>query len=304
MTTAITKPWHAGERAMHQRLGVAERMAEVGPRVIRDFMPDQHREFFAELPVLVVGSVDDRGDAWATLMTGSPGFVGSPDPRTLTIAGRPDSEDPASEGLAQGRAIGLLGIELHTRRRNRMNGTITQANAQGLSIRVEQSFGNCPKYIHPREWVDHSDSDSARGPFERFVGLDDRARAIITAADTLFVASYVDGVEADGVPARQVDVSHRGGLAGFVQIDAESTLTIPDYVGNRFFNTLGNIALQPRVGLVFVEFTTGSLLQITGDAELVFEGDPRLAGLAGAERAWTVRVRHGVHRPAHHGAKR
>lgn len=282
-------PWHEGERALQQRLGVADRMAEIGPLIIRDFMPDQHREFFAQLPFVVVGSVDGRGDPWATVLAGTPGFVRSPDPRRLTIAVASTLGDPAGEGLALGGSVGLLGIELHTRRRNRMNGTIARADAQGFTIAVEQSFGNCPKYIHPRELVPFVREP---GPVETFVGLDARARARIAAADTFFVASYVDS------PARQVDVSHRAGPPGFVRIDPSGLLTIPDYSGNRFFNTLGNVMIQPRVALVFVDFASGDVLQITGDAELVFEGDPRLAGLAGAERAWTVRPRGGAHRSA------
>jgi uncharacterized protein len=283
-------PWHAGERALQRRLGVAERMAAVGPRVIHDFMPEQHREFFVGLPFVVVGSVDSQGDPWATLLAGRPGFVASPDPRTLTIAVAPALGDPAGEGLARGGSVGLLGIEPHNRRRNRMNGTITHADPRGLTIGVEQSFGNCPKYIHARAPAFHERSPA---PVERFVGLDARARARIAAADTFFVASYVD---ASG--GRQVDVSHRGGPAGFVQIDASGVLTIPDYSGNRYFNTLGNLLMQPRVALTFLEFESGDLLQITGVAELVGDGDARLAGLLGAERAWLVRPRGGVHRPA------
>ena len=126
---------------MQEHLGVAERMAEVGPRIIRDFMPDQHREFFAQLPFVVVGSVDDRGDPWATLLAGPPGFMQSPDPRVLTIAAAAASGDPAREGLALDRAIGLLGIEAHTRRRNRMNGTITRID-EPCSLSVQSSFGS------------------------------------------------------------------------------------------------------------------------------------------------------------------
>ncbi|MFV8752658.1 pyridoxamine 5'-phosphate oxidase family protein [Nannocystaceae bacterium ST9] len=284
-------PWHVGERALQDRLGVAERMAELGPRVIRDFMPEQHREFFAELSFVLLASVDDRGDAWAGVLVGEPGsLASSPDPRTLALAGRPDADDPVGAGLRPGAAIGLLGIELDTRRRNRMNGTIRELGERGLTIAVEQSFGNCPKYIHPRG---ASRVEGWRpGPVERFVGLDARARESIAAADTSFVASYF---EAPGGVRRQVDVSHRGGPAGFVRVEAD-TLTIPDYAGNRFFNTLGNIAVQPKVGLLFIDFASGDLLQVTGDAALIFAGDPRLAGLAGAERAWTLRVRLGVRR--------
>jgi predicted pyridoxine 5'-phosphate oxidase superfamily flavin-nucleotide-binding protein len=274
-------PWHEGERAMQERLGMAERMAEVGPRLIRGHMPDQHREFFEQLPFVLVGSVDERGHAWASVLSGAPGFLRSGDPHTLSIT----ADVTQVPGVALGREIGLLGIEPHTRRRNRMNGTITAVGPGEVTVAVEQSFGNCPKYIHPRELVASAEPP---GAIERFERLDARARSLIAAADTLFVCSYVD---IDG--RRQVDVSHRGGPAGFVRLDTDGTLTIPDYVGNRFFNTLGNITLQPRVGLLFIDFESGDVLQIAGTAQIWNDGDARLASLPAAERAWTVQPRAG-----------
>jgi predicted pyridoxine 5'-phosphate oxidase superfamily flavin-nucleotide-binding protein len=272
---------------MQARLGVAARMAEIGPLLIHDSMPEQHREFFAQLPFVILGTIDEHDDVWASLLTGPPGFMRSPDPRTLTIR----TDHGAVPGLARGRAVGLLGIEPHTRRRNRMSGTLASVTADELTIAVAQSFGNCPKYICPRELVESEQLPTH--PIERFDGLDARARATITAADTMFVASYAD---VDGT--RQVDVSHRGGPAGFVQVDAAGTLTIPDYAGNRFFNTLGNITLQPHVGLLFIDFVGGDLLQVVGTAQLLPDGDARLATLAGAERAWTLQPRSGVRSPS------
>jgi predicted pyridoxine 5'-phosphate oxidase superfamily flavin-nucleotide-binding protein len=286
----MSNPWHTGEREMQARLGMAERMAEIGPLLIRGLMPEQHRAFFAQLPFMLIGSVDEHGDAWASAVAGAPGFVRSPDPRTLTI-----SLDPtALPGLAPGRAVGLLGIEPHTRRRNRMNGTITSLSNGELTIAVEQSFGNCPKYIHPRELVPRPLGPVS--PIVRFDGLDAAARAQILAADTLFVTSYMD----DGT-ARQVDISHRGGPAGFVRIDDTDSLTIPDYAGNRFFNTLGNICVQPRVGLLFIDFVSGDLLQLVGVAQVLAEAEGQTSGRA--ERAWTLRPQHGVRRPAAFGLR-
>jgi predicted pyridoxine 5'-phosphate oxidase superfamily flavin-nucleotide-binding protein len=277
-------PWHIGEREMQARLGMVERMAEIGHLLIRDVMPDQHRDFFAQLAFMLIGSVDEHGDAWASVLTGPPGFVRSPDPRTLTISIGPAS----TPGLAPGHAVGLLGIEPHTRRRNRMNGTITSMGNGEVTIAVEQSFGNCPKYIHPRDLLPRPPKPQL--PVARLDGLDAAARAQIVAADTLFVTSYTDVGT-----ARQVDISHRGGPAGFVRIDATDMLTIPDYAGNRFFNTLGNICVQPRIGLLFIDFVSGDLLQIVGVAQVLAEAQDAARG---AERAWTVRPQHGVRRPA------
>ncbi len=160
----ITLPvWHDGEIALQQQAGVAERMADVGQRVIRDYMPDQHRDFYAQLPFIVAGSVDAQGDAWATLLEGQPGFIFSPNATTLDIAARPDVSDPAADGMTDGAPVGLLGIELHTRRRNRMNGVLT-AIGGGLRVQVDQSFGNCPRYIQLRDFrFDHAPGRALSG---------------------------------------------------------------------------------------------------------------------------------------------
>ncbi|MDM4769956.1 pyridoxamine 5'-phosphate oxidase family protein [Solimonas sp. SE-A11] len=284
--------WHAGEKAIQESLGVAERMESVGKRVIRDYMPDQHREFYAQVPFIVLGSVDGQGDAWATLLEGPPGFISSPTPATLAIQARRNPQDPASRGMGAGDAIGLLGIELHTRRRNRVNGTLGPSEDGRLQFTVDQSFGNCPQYIQLR---DHAFVRDPTGEFPAEVHagsvVDPVARAMIEAADTFFVASY-----ADREGRRQVDVSHRGGKAGFVRVAEDGTLTIPDFAGNLFFNTLGNILLNGRAGLVFMDFASGDLLQMTGRAEVILDS-PEIAAFQGAERLWSFRPTQVLRRP-------
>ncbi|WP_454673617.1 pyridoxamine 5'-phosphate oxidase family protein [Achromobacter pestifer] len=286
-------PWHAGERLLQAHVGMAERMAQIGPKVMRDYMPDQHREFFAQLPFLVMGTVDGQGDPWAGVLEGLPGFAMSPDPHTLRVAAMPDADDPLRAGLGPDQAVGLLGIELHTRRRNRMNGRIAAWDGKRFDVAVAQSFGNCPQYIQTRDFH-FSRSPSLRfaaAPRERD-GLDDAARALIAASDTFFVASYVDGDERGG---RAVDVSHRGGRPGFVRVDG-NVLTIPDFSGNRFFNTLGNLVANPRAGLVFIDFARGDVLQLSGRAQVLLDS-PEIDTFAGAERLWRVEVQRVVWRP-------
>lgn len=290
--SAITEPspFHPGEVALQTSIGVADRVEQLGKRMVRDFMPDQHREFFAQLPFLVMGAVDPQGDVWATLLSGTPGFVHSPDPRTLVLAARPDPRDPASAGLHENSAVGLLGIEFHTRRRNRMNGQIILHGEKGFAVRVEHSFGNCPQYIQRRSWQmarDRADHEACPEPLELGVS-DRRVAAIISEADTFFVASYVD--DASG---RHVDASHRGGKPGFVHVNARGALTVPDFSGNRFFNTLGNFLVNPRAGMVFADFATGDLLQLTGDVDVLL-APPDLAAHEGAERLWVFNPRRAV----------
>lgn len=277
-----TSPWHEGELELQRRAGVAAQMDPVGRKVLRTFLLDQHREFYPLLPFIVIGAVDADGAPWATIRAGRPGFLHSPDPLTLDVEAASNPGDPAQAGMEDGDAIGLLGIDLVTRRRNRMNGTIVRETAERFSVTVGQSFGNCPRYIQNRHFAFVRDpaipSSSTPVVSDR---LDDEARRIVGAADTLFVASYIDG----GEMGRQVDASHRGGKPGFVRIDAHGGLTVPDFNGNLFFNTLGNFMVNPRAGLLFVDHETGGMLQMTGTVEVILDS-PEIAAFEGAERLW------------------
>jgi hypothetical protein len=286
-------PWHAGEKQLQERVGVAERMEAFGRKVIRDQMPDQHRDFYRQLPFMLFAAVDAEGRPWASILEGVPGFAHSPEPRLLQLDSRPQAGDPAAAALSVGAAIGMLGIELHTRRRNRLNGHIRQIDERGLSVAVEQAFGNCPQYIQLRQFeFSRSPSAVVPSPAEQLNGLDDAARELIASADTCFVASYVE--HPDG--SRSVDISHRGGQAGFVRVEGDC-LTLPDFAGNLHFNTLGNLLLNPRAGLLFIDFASGELLQLSGRTELILDG-PEITTFQGAERLLQLQVERLVRRPA------
>jgi ferredoxin-NADP reductase/predicted pyridoxine 5'-phosphate oxidase superfamily flavin-nucleotide-binding protein len=282
-------PWHAGEQQLQAHVGVAERMEAFGRKVIRSWMPDQHREFYRQLPFMLLGAVDAQGRPWASVLEGEPGFADSPDPEHLHFTSHPAADDPAQ--LRNGEPIGLLGIELHTRRRNRLNGHVANLTADGFELSVDQAFGNCPQYIQLRQFQRVPLSDPQTRPAQHLNSLDEAACALIASADTFFVASYVD---VDG--QRSVDVSHRGGQPGFVRIEG-NRLTIPDFAGNLHFNTLGNLLLNPKAGLLFIDFSTGDLLHLSGRTEILLE-DPQIEAFQGAERLWTFEVEQIVRRPA------
>lgn len=286
---AAASPFHPGEQAVQARAGVRERAERLGQRMIRDAMPDQHRDFYRQLPMLVAGSVDGEGRPWASLLVGRPGFAGSPDPRTLIVGARPAADDPLAAGLAVGAPVGLLGIQLETRRRNRVNGTVAGVGPLGFTLRVDQSFGNCPQYIQVRVPEFRRDPrQHVPGPALRADALSAEAAALVARADTFFIATTAGGADA----ATGVDVSHRGGRPGFVAVSREggrTVLTFPDFAGNAQFNTLGNVAATGRAGLLFVDFAGGATLQVTGAAAIVWEG-PALAAFAGAERLVRVEV--------------
>ena len=284
-------PWHAGERALQQKIGASDRMEAAGQKFIRDYLPDQHRDFYHQLPFMIVGAVDAENRPWATLIEGSEGFVTSADPKHLTLDIAPDPQDPAAPGLQAGSAIGMLGIELHTRRRNRINGLITQASERRLEIAVEHAFGNCPQYIQRRAYTRIPRDMAVKPQRQDLASLDARAVEMINTADTFFIASYM--VHDD--QQRSVDVSHRGGRPGFIKVEG-NRLTIPDYAGNLHFNTLGNLQLNPHAGLLFVDFSNGDVLQLSGRTELILES-PMINAFEGAERLWTFDVEQVVHRP-------
>jgi uncharacterized protein len=288
MTVTEDTPFHEGERRVQDRAGTRARMDVAGPRLIRDHMPDQHRELFEKLPYLIAGAADASGHPWATVLTGAPGFV-TTTAQDMRIATLPDPLDPVGQALLPGAAIGLLGIELSTRRRNRMNGRVREVDRAGFAVDVVQSFGNCPKYIHVRQ---HSlatrDRPVTRLAEGAFLGA--AARSLIDGSDTFFIAT-TSGADA-GDRTQGIDVSHRGGDPGFVSVQTSgggSRLLVPDYIGNGFFNTLGNLALDARAGLLFVDFAQGHLLQLAARAEVIWH-DAETSAATGAARTLVLKI--------------
>jgi hypothetical protein len=283
-------PFHRGERAIQQRLGVREQMECFGSRVIRDHMPQQHREFYQQLPFIFVGHADSRGWPWASILFNKPGFISSPDNETLVVSAQPVAGDPLADALTPGTRLGLLGIDLPTRRRNRLAAHIIESSEQQISLQVDQSFGNCPQYIQSRELGTVASEKLSASAMTVLTTLDSRAQALIASSDTFFVASYVSNDS--GEASEGADVSHRGGRPGFIRIDSDSVLTIPDYLGNNHFNTMGNFTENARAGLLFLDFENGHLLTLTGTVEMLWDS-PEAEQFDGAERLWRFRIDHG-----------
>ncbi len=273
-------PFHEGEQAVQERLGVREGIEPWARKVIRPDLPAEHRKFYAGLPYLIVAARDESGRPWATIVAGAPGFVSSPDPSTLLIDGEPVKGDALDGRLTPGTELGVLGIELATRRRNRVNGRVRGSGGGAIVLAVDQSFGNCPQYISEREWrrVSAEAMEPVRHRSER---LTSRLAERIRAADTFFIAT---GHRDSGEDVTfGMDASHRGGAPGFVEVVDDRTLVFPDYAGNNHFNTIGNLVLDPRAGLLFVDFESGGMLQLTGQAEIDWDSE-QLARFPGARR--------------------
>ncbi|MEO1017816.1 MAG: pyridoxamine 5'-phosphate oxidase family protein [Pseudomonadota bacterium] len=288
----LPSPFHRGEQAIQERLGVREKIDGFARQAVRDFFPEQHRQFFAQLPFILIGAVDREGWPRASILTNRPGFIATPDARTVRIDASPPPGDPIADALRPGAAIGGLGIDFAARRRNRFTGHLTSAR-DGLTMALDQSFGNCPQYIQTRTLTAARESGEheAAGPPERLDRLDAKAQQLIERSDAFFIATAAP--EGDDLRRDGADVSHRGGKPGFVRVDGEGHLTFPDFAGNLHFNTLGNLILNPRVGLLFADFDTGDLLHIAGTAAIDFESN-EIAHFRGAERLVRLTVDHMV----------
>ncbi len=277
-------PFHHGEQAVQERLGVRD-IEDWARKVVHDYLPEQHRAFYTSQPFLVVSARDAAGRPWVTLLNGPEGFVTSPDPRHLEIKAKPTPGDALENGFVAGADVGILGIELATRRRNRVNGRVAANDSNMITFRVDQSYGNCPQYIREREWRRVDGEPSAR--VQRGTRLSPTQREWIEAADTFFIAS---GYRGDGEsPTFGMDASHRGGERGFVQVLDDTRLRFPDYAGNNHYNTIGNLVLDSRAGFLFIDFESGSLLQLSGKASIDWDSE-ELNEFPGARRLVTLDI--------------
>ncbi|WP_045858220.1 pyridoxamine 5'-phosphate oxidase family protein [Teredinibacter purpureus] len=259
-------PFHAGETAIQSRLGVKAKMEAIGKKVIRTVMPEQHRSFYENLPMMFLGSDDSAHNIWATAVYGESGFIQSPDPKNLRLFFNSNPYDPLLEHLHPNKKLGMLGLEWPTRRRNRVNGLVDYVQRMGdtirLDVNIQQSFGNCPKYIHQQlQEIITEPSESVATDFTVF---DDSLKRELSRADTFFIASAHS----------DFDVSHRGGAPGFILIEDDYHFVFPDYSGNNFFNTLGNLSEDARTGILLVDFKTGSHIYLTGEAEILWDETP------------------------------
>jgi uncharacterized protein len=231
---------------------------------------------------MVVGLADQNGHPWATTLSGPPGFMNSTEENLLVVRAWPDPGDPLHSCIRDGAPVGGLGIELSTRRRNRVNGRIENCIiGDGFAIRVQQSFGNCPKYIQARS--EHPRLRSGPEPKSRMAShLGDNEVRLIGEADTFFIASR--SAQLDQEEASQgLDVSHRGGRPGFVRVVSPTELCFPDFSGNLLFNTLGNLEVDPRAGLLFIDFQSCAMLHVIGRAKICWDV-PETMRSAGVER--------------------
>lgn len=273
----MAEPFHEGELAIQELVGVREEASRVAG-MIDSVIPVRALSFLEAQQMLVLATIDAEGRPRVSLLSGAKGFARSRDGSRLDVALRGTAnDDPLWRNIAESPQVGLLAIDVTTRKRLRMNGSATIAGRHTLSVAIAEAYPNCPKYIQRRDIVVAPELPMRTEVTGEALGSEQVA--LIASADTLFVAS--------AHPTRGADASHRGGNPGFVRVIDATTIRIPDYVGNTMFNTLGNLAVSPRATVVVMNFAERRMLELIGDTTTHFEQPSKRAhtGLS-----WDLRI--------------
>ncbi|MBG6106008.1 putative pyridoxine 5'-phosphate oxidase superfamily flavin-nucleotide-binding protein [Micromonospora vinacea] len=280
--------YHWGELEAQARAGLTKRASAIS-QLVQPLLPDGADNFLSYQNLLAVGAQGDDGRLWASLFVGPRGFISAPDDESVQVLAQLAADDPVEPMTRRQGKLGLLAIDLETRIRLRINGEATPLPG-GLRLAIEQSFPNCPKYIQKRHVVSLAETRGREaGPADgmRVAALTDEMSELVAHADTFFVASASE----TGDP----DVSHRGGNPGFVDLMSRTRLRWPDYVGNNMLMTLGNITENPHAALLFVDWATGTALQLTGRAKVNWpEG---LGPTATGQRSVEFELDEAIYRP-------
>jgi predicted pyridoxine 5'-phosphate oxidase superfamily flavin-nucleotide-binding protein len=290
--------FHAGELAVQRRAGVEAEAARLAPMLAPAELRGGLAAFLADRTFAVLAARDQAGRLWASPLTGPAGFLTVTSPTTLTVAAALPAADPL-HGLPPAQQVGMIAVEFASRRRVRLNGTLTETGEGELEVDVDQAFGNCPQYIQQRVLSPDEASQEAGSENARHGSAFDAADVeLIRGADTFFLGTTH--------PERGTDASHRGGTPGFVRVEG-NRLWWPDYPGNLMFNSFGNLAVNPEAALLFIDFGTGSILQLSGTAGIKWGqvGAPGDDGRTGRRGCFDLqRLVSGRFLPAHEIAHR
>ena len=259
--------FHEGELATQRRAGV-----EADAKRLEKMLDSAHlsagaARFLALQTFTAVTGRDRNGVLWISPLAAPAGFLHGED-NVLRVSTVPREGDPLHR-MPIGQQIGLVAIDFAARRRMRLNGTLVGGDNAGLTVQIDQAYGNCPQYIHRRELNVSMFTATPAADARHSTRLDATDQALIAASDTFFLGT--------SHPIRGSDASHRGGPAGFVRVNSSLRLWWPDYPGNNMFNSFGNLAVDDEAALLFIDFLTGATLHISGSAQVQWT-QPGVAG--------------------------
>jgi len=273
--------FHEGELAVQQLAGVRAEADRLSGMLAPPHLGGAAR-FLGERTFAALTGRDAEGRLWTSPLVGPPGFLDA-EATTLRVHALPSPGDPLHD-LPVGQAVGLIVMDYARRRRIRVNGVLVERGAGGLRVDVEQAFGNCPKYIRPRQLA--ADAPQAdHGAATRGATLSAAQRELLVSTETFFLGTTH--------PERGVDTSHRGGPAGFIRVE-DGALWWPDYPGNNMFTSFGNLAVDDTAAVLVPDFGTGTSLLLSGRAAVEWV----TAGSAGDDGGTGRRVRFTVQQVA------
>ncbi|KAJ7162199.1 hypothetical protein C8R46DRAFT_1353202 [Mycena filopes] len=285
--------WHRGENEIHRKLGTFDDYAVSSLYMVIDGdLPPDHAQFHStRLPFLPVTTLDDSGRPWSSILAaedGRPGFITNPRYSTLRVQAKLWDGEPLLLNSKlfkhdESMLIAGIGIEFATRRRNKLAGFVSNLEQTDgktrLDLVVNQAIGNCPKYINVRDLVPHPNT-APRVAYQQPQlsskdRLPDEAIAFITASDTVFLGTSYQAYVQDAIRfPSHLGMNQRGGRPGFIRVVSDGrTVVLPDFSGNRFMTSLGNIEATPLASLTFIDFVTGDILYLTGDAQNLVGAD-------------------------------
>lgn len=285
-------PWHEGEERMHNAM-------RVPPGHDNPTVPTLSPQLAAHLqiaPLVAIGTLDQNGWPWTTLWGGEQGLArplgggivgiktavtGRHDPVVEELVGKEATGEVVRE-QGEGRMVSGLTIDLETRKRVKMYGRMvagallsredestdrkeTVAEVQ-LVVKIQQSLGNCPKYLNSKKITPAMSKPELIDdqPF-----FSQRALDLLAKADMIFLSSSHNSVD--------MDTNHRGGPPGFVRVasneESGAVICWPEYSGNRLYQTLGNLQINPVCGICVPDFETGDMLYLTGRTEILVGKD-------------------------------
>ncbi len=250
--------FHAGEAQLQAESGIDT--AEFDAAVDQPFRPElngSEERFINKRTFSVAASIDELFRPWASPLIGASShlFVVE-NPTTVRVTPRRIDGDPLFDNLTIHESMGVLYINPAIRRRAKSLGKGTLEANGSITYRMHRMFGLCPKYIFKREHqVADTDVRDGQLPTSSSV-LNKTDRIQLGDADTAFLASHSNN--------HGTDPTHRGGPPGFIKVVNDTTIEMPDYIGNGMFQTLGNLVLDDRIGFTTLDFETGRLLQLTG----------------------------------------
>ena len=273
--------FHEGERSVQRRVGEVQAADRNSPMIAAQ-IPAGALAFLHEQSLLVL-AVLDEGRMWCLPMAGKAGWMSAT--RDSVSLDLEQMTGPIDRRILQaaeaGQKVGGVVLDFAKRRRLRINGQLERVSDKRMLLAIAEAYPNCPKYITQRSlvWSEAWSGELSRGPVSEGERLTPEQRAAFETTDIFFIATQH--------PERGLDASHRGGNPGFVVSASDRSIRFPDYEGNSLYNTLGNLEIDQRVGILLPDFRKGKALAITGSAAVEYADHGHARWMTVTVEGWT-----------------